>query len=80
MVYVRRCAKLCRAKGKRQSEERVGTRACDLKGAWVIGWVGEPVVEEGDGSVDEVAWASRSTLGDFSCETLGMYIGGLVSR
>ena len=62
-VCVWRCAKLFRAKGKRQSEERVGTRACDLKGGWVIGWVGEPVVEEEDDSVDDAC-----SLLDFELE------------
>jgi len=52
-VCVWRCAKLCRAKGRGENEERVGTRACDLEGAWVIGWVGEPVVEGEDESVDD---------------------------
>ena len=50
-------------KERRESEERVGTRALDLRGCWVIGWVGEPAVEEEeDDSVDDVFWTSRSSL------------------
>ena len=37
----------------RKGEERVGTRACELRGCWVIGRVGEPVVEGEDESVDD---------------------------
>ena len=64
-VCVWRCAKLCRAKVKREREERVGTRALVIRGCWVIGWDEEPVVEEGDESVDDIAGAERLSLESF---------------
>ena len=36
-----------------------------LRGAWVIGWVGKPVVEEGDEFVNDIAWILCLNLESF---------------
>ena len=52
-VCVWRCAKLCRAKGSLKVVEAGGYPSLRSKGGCVIGWVGEPVVEGEDESVDD---------------------------